>query len=137
MGGAAYPFKHRFSIDNGVIMARSSQWPLLIDPQGQANKWVRNLERPRGLRLIKLSDGDFLRTLENAVQFGTPVLCENVGEELDPALEPLLAKQARPVTQPNPATQPPSPPSSATWIRILPDFLLPHTYLRLTHRAAL
>ena len=85
-----------FSVDNGIIMARSSQWPLLIDPQGQANKWVKNMERQRGLRLIKLSDSDFLRTLENAVQFGTPVLCENVGEELDPALEPLLAKQTYP-----------------------------------------
>lgn len=36
-----------------------------------------------------------MRTLENAVQFGQPVLLENVGEELDPALEPLLQKQAR------------------------------------------
>lgn len=27
------------------------------------------------------------------VQFGTPVLLENVGEELDPVLEPLLLKQ--------------------------------------------
>jgi dynein heavy chain len=34
-----------------------------------------------------------MRALENAVQFGRPVLLENVGEELDPALEPLLAKQ--------------------------------------------
>ena len=29
----------------------------------------------------------------NAVRFGKPVLLENVGEELDPALEPVLAKQ--------------------------------------------
>ena len=34
-----------------------------------------------------------LRTLENAIQFGKPVLCENVLEALDPALEPLLVKQ--------------------------------------------
>lgn len=34
-----------------------------------------------------------MRTLENAVQFGLPVLLENVGEELDPTLEPLLLKQ--------------------------------------------
>lgn len=34
-----------------------------------------------------------MRTLENAVQFGNPVLLENIGEELDPSLEPLLLKQ--------------------------------------------
>ena len=43
--------------------------------------------------MIKLSDRDFLRSLENAVRFGKPCLLENVGEELDPALEPILLKQ--------------------------------------------
>jgi len=40
-----------------------------------------------------MSDKDFLRSLENAVRFGKPCLLENVGEELDPALEPILQKQ--------------------------------------------
>jgi len=39
-----------------------------------------------------MSDKDFLRSLENAVRFGKPCLLENVGEELDPALEPILQK---------------------------------------------
>lgn len=43
--------------------------------------------------VIKLTDKDFLRSLENAVRFGKPCLLENVGEELDPALEPILLKQ--------------------------------------------
>ena len=42
--------------------------------------------------MLKLSDGDYIRKLENAIQFGLPVLLENVGEELDPTLEPLLLK---------------------------------------------
>jgi hypothetical protein len=46
----------------------------------QANKWVKNMEKERELRVIKLTDGDYMRTLENAVQFGIPVLLENVGE---------------------------------------------------------
>ena len=46
------------------------------------------------LQVIKLSEGgEYLRTLENAIQFGLPVLLENVAEELDPSLESLLLKQ--------------------------------------------
>lgn len=56
-------------------------------------QWIQNLEKHNKLTIIKLTDGDYLRTLENAVQFGQPVLLENVGEELDPSLESLLLKQ--------------------------------------------
>jgi len=49
-------------------------------------------EKDNGLDVIKMSDKDFLRSLENAVRFGKPCLLENVGEELDPALEPILQK---------------------------------------------
>uniref|UniRef100_A0A8C3CUP6 Dynein axonemal heavy chain 7 n=1 Tax=Cairina moschata TaxID=8855 RepID=A0A8C3CUP6_CAIMO len=79
-----------FSIDNGIIISR---WPLMIDPQGQANKWIKNMEKANSLHIIKLSDPQFVTTLENCIQFGSPVLLENIGEELDPILEPLLLKQ--------------------------------------------
>ena len=46
----------------------------------------------QNLKVIDLQQPDFLRTLENAVQFGSPVLLQNVGEELDPALGPILNK---------------------------------------------
>ncbi|XP_067384444.1 dynein axonemal heavy chain 12 [Channa argus] len=82
-----------FSIDNGVIVSNSRRWPLMIDPQGQANKWIKNSEKDNNLSLIKLTDADYMRTLENCIQFGTPLLLENIGEELDPSLEPLLLKQ--------------------------------------------
>ena len=51
------------------------------------------MEKDAELLVIKLSDANYMRTLENAVQFGKPVLLENVGETLDAALEPLLLKQ--------------------------------------------
>ncbi|XP_006082785.1 LOW QUALITY PROTEIN: dynein heavy chain 7, axonemal [Myotis lucifugus] len=82
-----------FSIDNGIITMNARRWPLMIDPQGQANKWIKNMEKTNSLQLIKFSEPDYVRTLENCIQFGTPVLLENVGEELDPILEPLLLKQ--------------------------------------------
>jgi len=44
------------------------------------------------LEVIKLSQKEYLRTLENGIRFGRPILLENVGEELDPALEPVLLK---------------------------------------------
>ena len=46
----------------------------------------------QNLKVIDLQQPDFLRTLENAVQFGSPVVLQNVGEELDPALGPILNK---------------------------------------------
>ncbi|CAH8853473.1 unnamed protein product [Trichobilharzia szidati] len=82
-----------FSIDNSVIVANARRWPLMIDPQGQANKWIKNMEKEAGIIVVKLTDSDFIRNLENGIQFGSPILLENVGEELDPSLEPLLLKQ--------------------------------------------
>ncbi|XP_063980239.1 dynein axonemal heavy chain 7-like [Diachasmimorpha longicaudata] len=82
-----------FSVDNGIIVFKSRRWPLMIDPQGQANKWVKNMEKDAGIHVIRLNQSDYTRVLENAIQFGQPVLMENVGEELDAVLEPLLLKQ--------------------------------------------
>uniref|UniRef100_A0A8C0W387 Dynein axonemal heavy chain 1 n=1 Tax=Castor canadensis TaxID=51338 RepID=A0A8C0W387_CASCN len=81
------------SVENGVINQYSQRWTHFIDPQSQANKWIKNMEKDNGLDVFKLSDCDFLRSMENAIRFGKPCLLENVGEELDPALEPVLLKQ--------------------------------------------
>merc|ERR1719313_1452851 len=65
----------------------------MIDPQGQANKWIKNMNSDLSIEVCKPSDKEFLRTLENAVRFGKPVVMENVLDTLDPALEPILLKQ--------------------------------------------
>ena len=65
----------------------------MIDPQDQANRWIRQKEAKNSLKIIKLTDPNFLRTLENCIRIGMPVLLEEVGESLDPALEPVLLKQ--------------------------------------------
>jgi dynein heavy chain len=82
-----------FSTENGLFATMGRRWPLMIDPQGQANKWVRNMQKDNNLQIIKLTEKDFLRALENAIRYGASVLLENVQEELDPALEPVLLKQ--------------------------------------------
>ena len=79
-------------------MAKGRRYPLLIDPQGQANRYIKNMGKdstlcPNDIDVVKMSDKNFLRTLENGVRFGRWVLLENIGESLDAALEPLLLQQ--------------------------------------------
>ena len=85
--------KDEFSIDNAVIVFNSKRWPLMIDPQGQANRWIKNSEKDNKMEIIKLTDSDYMRVIENCLQFGYPLLLENVNEELDSSLEPPLLKQ--------------------------------------------
>ena len=42
------------------------------------------MEKKHKLEVLKLTDGDYVRKLENCIQFGYPVLLENVGEWLQP-----------------------------------------------------
>jgi dynein heavy chain len=81
-----------FSIENAIMLFKSNRWPLMIDPQGQANKWVKKLEEPNSLKVVKQNQSNFVRVLEHAIQFGFPVLLENVPESLDPILESILLK---------------------------------------------
>jgi len=85
------------SIENGIMIDKGRRWPLCIDPQRQANKWIKKMEQ-EGLGtdgIIKVSDSasKIVRALETAVRFGRPLLLENVMESLDPTLEPILLKQ--------------------------------------------
>ncbi|GIL64289.1 hypothetical protein Vafri_18269 [Volvox africanus] len=82
-----------FSIDSAVIAANSRRWPLCIDPQGQANRWIKAMNESKKIKVMKLTDPDYLRALETSISYGLPVLLENVGESLDPSLDPLLLRQ--------------------------------------------
>ncbi|XP_074081620.1 dynein axonemal heavy chain 2 isoform X1 [Macrotis lagotis] len=81
-----------FSTENGIIVTRGNRWALMIDPQGQALKWIKNMEGNQGLKIIDLQMSDYLRVLEGAIQNGNPVLLQNVQEYLDPTLSPVLNK---------------------------------------------
>jgi dynein heavy chain, axonemal len=63
------------SIENAIFMARARRYPLLIDPQGQANRYIKTMGRDpafslNGLDVVKLSDKGLLRALENGIRFG-------------------------------------------------------------------
>lgn len=84
--------KDDVSIDNGILVTRGRRWPLMIDPQSQAYGWIKGMEGRSGLRSLRSTSQQLLRILEEALRAGQPLILE-VGETLDPALQPLLLKQ--------------------------------------------
>merc|ERR1719473_2519205 len=74
------------------MLHKSNRWPLMIDPQGQANRWIKNMYPDDELKVLKQNQATFVRVVESSVQFGRPVLLENVPEAIDPVLDNLLAK---------------------------------------------
>ena len=79
-----------FSIDNAIIQDISSRWPLMIDPQMQANNWIKKMEGER-LDITKLHNENLSNLLVNALNFGKAVLIENMGESINPELDGLLS----------------------------------------------
>eukprot|EP01041_Mallomonas_annulata_P001585 gene1585-3062_t len=80
------------SVNNGILVSKCRRWPLMIDPQQQANKWIRKKEEHSDLAITTMRDINLLRTLENCIRVGKPLLIEDVGEQIEPALEPVLLK---------------------------------------------
>lgn len=80
------------SADSALLVFRGKRWPLMIDPQGQANRWIKNTESVNNIEVIKMSNPNLLRSLENGIRVGRPVLIEDLDERIDPSLEPVLQK---------------------------------------------
>ncbi|XP_019696725.1 dynein heavy chain 7, axonemal [Harpegnathos saltator] len=82
-----------FSIENAIIMDNSKRWSLFVDPQGQTNKWIRNMEKVNDLQIVKQTDRDYMNVIERSIEHGKPVLIENIMEEVDAALDPILTRR--------------------------------------------
>lgn len=73
-----------------MIASQSEQWPLMVDPQNFATRWVKLKESG----LVVFTPFDFeSRRLEYALVNGQPILLENASEGIDPAFFPLLDEQ--------------------------------------------
>lgn len=81
----------RMSIENATILSNSVRWPLMIDPQLQGVKWIKQ-KYGDDLRVIRLGQKGYLDIIEEALTKGRTVLIENIGENLDPVLDPLLGR---------------------------------------------
>ncbi|GLG99541.1 Dynein heavy chain, cytoplasmic [Gryllus bimaculatus] len=81
----------RMSAENATILTNSSRWPLMIDPQLQGLKWIKN-KYSENLKVIQLGNKSCLDIIEVALSKGYTVLIENIGETVDAVLDPLLGR---------------------------------------------
>jgi dynein heavy chain len=83
------------SFENGAIVLNAKRWPLLIDPQLQGIKWLREKEAGKldgGSNVIQLTSDRWERKLQNCIENGMCCIIEGVGEEIDATLDPVLAR---------------------------------------------
>jgi dynein heavy chain len=83
------------SIQNGILVSRSTRFPLLIDPQGQAIQWIKNKEASNmpAFGQCALNDPKLRDKLEYCMGDGKCLIVVGVEEEIDPMLDPVLEKQ--------------------------------------------
>ncbi|XP_014219672.1 dynein heavy chain 10, axonemal [Copidosoma floridanum] len=79
------------SVQNAILTVRSSRFPLCIDPQQQALKWIKKREEKSNLKILTFSDSDFIKQVEIAIKYGFPVLFQDV-DYVDPVLDNVIMK---------------------------------------------
>eukprot|EP00656_Telonema_subtile_P018040 TRINITY_DN1972_c0_g1_i10.p1 TRINITY_DN1972_c0_g1~~TRINITY_DN1972_c0_g1_i10.p1 ORF type:complete len:4525 (-),score=1414.93 TRINITY_DN1972_c0_g1_i10:97-13671(-) len=79
------------SVQNAAIITSCARWPLMIDPQLQGGTWIKNREAENEMKTITQS-GKFLDNVERAISMGNPLLIENLPENIDAVLEPVLSR---------------------------------------------
>lgn len=80
--------------ENAIMLKRFKRFPLIIDPSGQATRWLTNEYRERKLTVTSFLDEAFIKNLESALRFGNPLLIQDV-EHLDPIINPVLNGELR------------------------------------------
>ncbi|XP_026191394.1 dynein beta chain, ciliary [Cyclospora cayetanensis] len=81
----------RTSIENAAIVTCCLRWPLLIDPQLQGIRWVKQRAHET-LVTVSVNRDRWLSKTIDAIRNGDMLLVENLSEAIDPILDPLLSR---------------------------------------------
>lgn len=81
----------RVSVENASVVTSCSRWPLLVDPQQQGTRWIKQ-RIGEELTVIQLSTPKWLDKVVSCVQTGSQLLIEGLADEIDAVLEPLLSR---------------------------------------------
>jgi len=100
-----------FSVDNALVIYKSSRWPLLIDPQGQAVDWItetynikdkdydynrkkgQQVELPFHVIRPTMTPDEMAKKATLCLRNGYTLLYENAGEILASILTPIYKKE--------------------------------------------
>eukprot|EP01059_Diplonema_ambulator_P035162 TRINITY_DN8181_c0_g2_i3.p1 TRINITY_DN8181_c0_g2~~TRINITY_DN8181_c0_g2_i3.p1 ORF type:complete len:4166 (+),score=1836.14 TRINITY_DN8181_c0_g2_i3:116-12613(+) len=82
----------RLSTENGALVVNCTRWPLLIDPQMQGIKWIKTREEKNGIQICQPTQKKYIDVVVRCLEDGLPCLIENIGEQIDPILEPVLGR---------------------------------------------
>jgi dynein heavy chain len=81
----------RVSAENGAIVLNSVRYPLMVDPQLQAIYWIKKRVGP-ALEVGRLGQKDLIPRILKAIESGASFLIENMGENVDPSLMPIIGR---------------------------------------------
>lgn len=66
--------------------------PPLAPPLEQGISWLKQKESSRNLQILRLGHKDMLRKLQEAMERGFSVIIENIGENIDPVVLPVVSR---------------------------------------------
>ena len=103
------------SVQNGAILTNCTRWPLMIDPQLQGVKWIKNRNVTtqqvpvegavdeegnvteyttvsKDMKVVQQTQNRYIDHVELCIENGEAIMIENLGENIDAVLDPVMAR---------------------------------------------
>ena len=82
----------RVSTENAAILTSAKRWPLIIDPQEQGIKWIKERESKGDFVVVRLGQKGYLDKIERGISNGSCVMIENIFEDVDAVLGDVIGQ---------------------------------------------